>query len=326
MQKAQEALKLINFESSVFEDSNILVLGANGFIGKNIIRKLSHKNVKLVGLTKALHLEGVKKVNESTFMISASPQQWESIIKKLRPKILISAEWEGVEGSSRNQIMQHNNIPRVLRFAHCAKEIGVDHFLTFGSQAEVGVTMTKITEESPLCPVTEYGKAKAKLLEELKEFFKNTTTGFTWVRLFSVYGEGMSDNWFIMDVIKKLLANEVFEMTKGDQEWNYLYVNDVISALEKIINFRTAGIVNVASESTIQLRDLAKLVGSKLGKNENLRIGAFNKDRTQPDSIKVDISKLTQLGWKEEINIEKGLEILIDYVRNQNNCINFDFK
>ena len=44
---AQEALKLKNFESSAFEDTNILVLGANGFIGKNLIRKLSHENAQI---------------------------------------------------------------------------------------------------------------------------------------------------------------------------------------------------------------------------------------------------------------------------------------
>ena len=69
--------------------------------------------------------------------------------------------WDGAGSENRmNRDVQQKNAADSLKALEGARKLGCRTFLFSGSQAEYGIHREAMTEDTPLNPVSEYGKAK----------------------------------------------------------------------------------------------------------------------------------------------------------------------
>jgi nucleoside-diphosphate-sugar epimerase len=289
----------------------IAVTGATGFVGRNVVGHLSKTEKLFIGLARPTASK--HRSLEPGHILRGNLDSWLRTISTEVPETLILCDWNGVEAKFRDDNSQLENIRRWKEIAELAVSVGVKKIVALGSQAEIGTVQDNIDESVSIEPRSNYGYAKVEALKLLTNITSNSGCELVWARLFSVYGETMSENWFISKLVKAIFEDQALETSALTQIWNLLYIEDCASALFALSEKGTSGIYNVASEKSLRLLDLVDLVCSLMKKESRLKIGAipFRPDETL--LMKPRIDKLKSLGWVEGVLLEEGIKRVVEF-------------
>jgi len=304
----------------------VLVTGAAGFLGSWLCHYLSSKGREVFAVTRLsdniVRLHGFPKSQ----VFSDEALNWPFLIESLRPRVVISADWSGVDSASRNSLgVQLENITRIKRLAGAAVKNGIETFITFGSQAENGPINIPAGELNYDGATSVYGQVKIELRKMLHEDLKETSTRFIWGRIFSTYGALDNTNWLLPSMITSLLNNKPFSLTSGDQLWSYLHAYDFCVAVNELLETDTVqGVVNIGNEDIVKIRDVAYYVAQILDKTSMLSFGATEYRDDQVMLLQPVTSKLNCLGWKPSINIYPGLEDLVHWHKTRTGKFTFE--
>ncbi len=100
--------------------------------------------------------------------------------------------------------------------------------------------------------------------------------------------------------------SEVVVWGSGKPRREFLHADDLADALCFLMDhYDSPEIINVGVGSDVTIAQLAELIGSVVGYS-----GSIVFDQTKPDGTPrklLDVSKLTQLGWKPKISLEAGI-------------------
>ena len=103
----------------------------------------------------------------------------------------------------------------------------------------------------------------------------------------------------------------------GSQERDFTYVDDIAEGTVRAIKISGFNIVNLGNDKPIKITDLIKIIEKKLQKKALI----VNRDLhlTDVPGTWADISKAKQiLDWTPSVDIEKGLELTVDwYLENK---------
>jgi len=132
------------------------------------------------------------------------------------------------------------------------------------------------------------------------------------------YGPNDDDTKFISGMLYKLKGNvESIDLSEGIQQRDFIYIDDVVAAyicvIQHLDEFGEYIDIPLGSSTTISLRSLVELIKKK--SNNTLTQLNFGKIPIREGEVmesKADISYLLSLGWKPTINIEEGLNKIID--------------
>ena len=231
---------------------------------------------------------------------------------------IIHCGWSGVHSLTRDEVeVQISNLVFLNLLLKLAKEKKVEKFISLGSQAEYGIYDGIIDETHETRPNSYYGISKltAKNITELYCYDNNIK--WYWLRLFPMFGERESYNWFIPSLIKKLTENNNFDMTKGEQIYSYLYVEDFANWMALLIESNASrGVYNICSKSNlIALKDLALLIVKEIGlEKSTINIGALPYRENQPMLMAGKIDKLEkELGELHETSFDYNLKKVVNY-------------
>jgi GDP-L-fucose synthase len=102
---------------------------------------------------------------------------------------------------------------------------------------------------------------------------------------------------------------EVVIWGTGSPKREFLYADDLASACVFLMNtYSDEGLVNIGTGEDISISDLAFMIKDVVGYE-----GAIVYDTSKPDGTPrklMDVSKLSELGWKYTISLKKGLEMV----------------
>ena len=103
----------------------------------------------------------------------------------------------------------------------------------------------------------------------------------------------------------------------GTPKREFLHVNDMAAACVFLMeNYNEAGLVNIGCGEDISIKDLAMLVKKVVGYNGELHFDSSKPDGT-PRKL-MDVSKLHQLGWRHQINLEEGIQSVYESLLAEN--------
>lgn len=294
----------------------ILVTGGSGFLGSWIIRALSLEDVLVVALvrpnTDCWRLEGLVNIK----IVREAPKEWPETIARLKPRVVISSDWEGVDGADRaDRQMQFENVSRIYGLGQAAQKSGAEVFITFGSQAEIGPHSHPVDEIEEDNPVSFYGEAKVQLRQRLSSLFAHSDTRFVWGRIFSIYGPMDTGSGMLPALIRSLQENKVFKTTKGDQIWSYLYASDFASAVLRLIeDSQYESIINIGNPEGVQVGEVIKAVAHYMNRMELVHFGAVEIDPGQSEYLVPITTHLTKGMWKPKITLDVGIRSTVDWI------------
>jgi len=240
----------------------VLVTGANGFIGNYVVQQLLNRGVTVIAtsndLTKAKEKDWFDKVQFVEYDMYDTNQ--EDLFKKFySPNKMIHLGW-GHLANFKSEDHISKELPAQTKFLQNLISNGLNDLTVIGTCLEYGMREGELNEEMESEPTIAYPIAKNKLRQKLESMKTKLSFNFKWVRLFYMYGKGQSEK-SIIPLLEKALANneQVFNMSKGDQERDYLPVttvseNIVIFALQQ----KVEGIINCCSGVPITIKKLVE--------------------------------------------------------------------
>lgn len=142
-------------------------------------------------------------------------------------------------------------------------------------------------------------------------------------RLCSIYGPTMtsSDSKAHAQFFRNAINNEnIILKSKGQQIRSYMYVADAVSALLQILSkAKTGDIYNVSNDlSVTSIKNFAEIVAQQSFKDIIFQIPEEieKKGFSKPQNCILDNTKLKELGWRGNYNIEKGINETLLILKN----------
>tara|TARA_Y100000768_G_scaffold379833_1_gene356107 strand:+ start:93 stop:1031 length:939 start_codon:yes stop_codon:yes gene_type:complete len=291
-----------------------LIIGSTGFIGSSLCKKFKNKeNLFTISIDNKVKKENSRnhyKVDIKNF------KKLSSIIKRLKFKynkiiVYFLAGESSVERSIskpfisiNDSIIQFHNLAFLLR----------DHnsIIVFASSGSIYDSRkgSYFNEKDKLYPPSPYAATKYATEGIAMAYYETYGLDIRIARIFSIYGENMR-RFFIYDIIKKLILSDgtIFLKGSGNQQRDYLHIDDVVEGLIKISRHGRPGeFYNLCSGRPTKLKKLTSLIQKILNK-ENIEI-IWDKKETKGirDIWYGNNNKITKLGFKPKKSFEESLE------------------
>lgn len=301
-------------------NNRVLITGISGFLGSQIAQKLCDNGFELIALKRETSdLSRCNEFSANVNWINIS-ENWEQKVIELNPQIIIHSAWEGVGAQERdNWQVQTNNLQFTLKLLSIAKEVNVEKFISFGSQAEYGYFSGVIDENYILEPKSAYGLSKHLCSQTIKVFCEQNNIDWYWLRLFSFFGEKEASNWFIPTLIKNISDNKPMDMTPGEQRYAYMYIEDLAEIICNLIKSSAiSGIYNLSSKNSVSLKEIVeKIINIIKPLKSEVNFGAIPYRDNQPMLIQGEVSKLEgQIGEFNETSFDINLKKVVEYIIN----------
>ena len=284
----------------------VLITGATGFLGSNLLLKLVELNFDVVFLKRSF--------SKCTRIVS----------------VLDKVKFYDIDKTGLSEVFKENRIDIII---HCATSYGSEitepknliesnliyplELLDLGSKE--GISCFINTDTILDRRVNHYSLSK-KQFREWFEVYSNSMICIN-VALEHFYGPNDDKSKFISFIINKLLSSQKsIDLTAGEQERDFIYISDVVSAFIFIINEipkLSSNVINyeIATDNPIKLRDFVEL-SKKLTKSEiSLDFGALPYRKNEIMKLNVDTSQIRKLGWEPKVPLAEGLQKTIEFER-----------
>lgn len=233
--------------------------------------------------------------------------------------VFVNFAWGGTGHDGRNvQDVQKENVTNTIAAMFAADKMGCQVFIEAGSQAEYGTVLTKISEETPCRPFSEYGKAKLEIKNRLYELSGRLGMKYIHLRIFSLFGEEDHPWTLVMSSLKKMVNNEPVDLSPCTQNWNFLYVKDAVKQIYLLCQYALrkidyhAEVFNIASKDTRVLKNFVEEMSALSQSKSELNFGAITPANVV--SLDPDISKTeTAIGFVSDYIFK---DIINNIIRN----------
>lgn len=155
--------------------------------------------------------------------------------------------------------------------------------------------------------------AESLCYEYRKKYNLNTRI----VRIFNTYGPGMDPQDgrvmtnFLVNTINK---HPLVIYGNGSQTRSFCYIDDMIDALLKTMNFDFDFPINLGSDYEVSLNQLTEILFDKFGKN---KINYTKSNADDPKVRKPDITRAKDiLNWTPKVSISTGIDNTYNYLKN----------
>lgn len=283
----------------------IIVIGANGFIGKSIVTCFSKKKHKTVFpiFNSAENIQEIKEVlNNNSIDL-----------------VINAAGLADVAGSVINPQKDFDiNVYLHLKILSLIKDIQCK-YIYFSSAAVYGnAKRLPVSETDDLQPISPYGWHKYYAEQICKEFSSLYKVRTASLRLFSVYGPGQK-KMLIYDLFKKSTAKEGCIELQGleTDSRDFVYIEDVLQAMKCVIDKgeMNGECYNVASGNEISIKQLAEKFLEIIASKKKIIFNG-NVIPGYPSKWKADISRIAGLGFKPSISIKQGLKETTQWLKD----------
>jgi UDP-glucose 4-epimerase len=308
-------------------DMTILVTGASGFVGKNIVNRLSHDpSLRIVAVDVGDMLVAAKGTNISSVTYVEGNLSSKDFNASLRESfhfdciIHLAAVLSQAEDMNTYFAVMDSNIYTTFLLLETARAHGA-RFLFPSTALVYGNKKAPFTEDMSPNPEVFYALSK-HMSEELIRFYA-TKYGLRYMifRIGILYGPWQTEGMFIPSIVTKLLRNEEFAMTAGEQVRDFVHIDDFVAALMKaLVAENVNGVFNVGTGCAPAMKEVAQTVERLTGATGKARLGALPYRENEVWEYRLDISKIrAELGWEPAVSLEEGLRKTIDYYRGSIN-------
>jgi len=204
------------------------------------------------------------------------------------------------DASTLQELLAVNTIGAVNLIEALMSEGLTPQVYCFGTAYEYADSSQRLDESAALDPKSPYAISKTTLYYALRQFGEYAS--LTFLRLFNIFGPGEPVDRLIPFIARKAKACEPIPLTSGSQLRDFMFIEDLISVLSRlIINAPAAAglrTLNVGTGQGIPLRTFIISVEKALrrrGIKPDLRFGDLSYRAQDPMNCVSDNTKLISL-------------------------------
>ena len=297
----------------------ILVTGASGFIGRHLVEQLVKNNLSVIALVKS-NTDVLKNFSGDLKIVEIDiTQPFElSDIGSNIDTVIHLAGIVGEGACSKDVRYSYElNVTGVSNLINCFHGSMLNKFLYLSS--------VSIYDKSNESPISEYDKTSnigiynsTKLAAELlvSAYCTKYDISYCIGRATSAYGPYQLKYSVLSYIILELLKHNKLTLFNPYDIKDYIYVTDLVEGIITLLNTKESGLFNISSGQGIQLTKIVKIIAEILDKDVVLKAKDEDKARKSQTRQVIDNSKLRNLGWVPSIDLYKGMEETINYLKN----------
>lgn len=318
----------------------IVVLGAGGFIGSHLVKRLKKEGHFVVGAD--LKHPDFSETVADVFLIGDLRDYGfvNQVIENDADELYqLAADMGGAgyifTGLNDANVM-HNSAQINLNVAKIAVDKNVKA-LFYSSSACMYPEYNQLDPNNPKCaedtaypasPDSEYGWEKLFSERLYLSFKRNYGLNVKIARFHNIYGEeGAWNNG--KEKAPAALCRKVAQANEGEkieiwgdgqQTRSFLYIEDCLDAVIKLTRSQFSGPYNIGSEEMISINDFARLIADFAQK----KIEIVNIDGPIGVRGRCSDNKLIikDLNWEPSVNLNKGISYIYKWIEKQTNTSN----
>lgn len=291
----------------------VLVTGANGFIGSNLVKGLIVQDYIVDVIVRPnsnldLLSDVINKIN--VFKHDGTIESMFSILKNSKPDIVC-------------------HLAGISVYAHKLKDVGqlINSNILFGNQLVESMIRNNIFNlintgtywqnynDKHYNPTCLYAATKQAYIDILKFYVESSKLNVITLKLFDNYGPNDNRNKLFSFINKSINNNDLINMSPGDQLMDMVYISDLIDAYLISIKKLTSSKINGYKEfflSTDNRISLKNLVNTFLKiTNQKAKINWGGRKYREREIMFPITAKDKLPGWNPKVSIEKGINLMI---------------
>ena len=320
----------------------IAITGGAGFIGSWVAERMKDRDDVLI----IDNLFGGSKENISEIVdgehvrfIRADVVESSDLLEDADVIFHFAADPNVKRSAERTAEVFRVNVEGTFRVLEAARK-GRCKKLFFASSSAVYGNAEKIPtpESSPLKPISNYGASKASGEMMCRAYSHLYGIDITIMRLANIFGP-RSDHGVMFDFIQKLKLNprELEIWGNGLQRKSYLYITDLLDAIELLLPLKGLETFNIGHEEWITVNEIAEEISKAMGLSPKFiyrmldgrlltkaELDEYQKDhqglagwRGDVPQFLLDISKIKALGWRPKVGIKEGISRYVETLKRR---------
>jgi nucleoside-diphosphate-sugar epimerase len=286
----------------------VLVAGAAGFVGANVVRALLDEGIE----AQALVRPGTG--DDPPVAALRDPEATARAVYSLRPRAVLNSV-RARHGSGVSEQVDGHVLP-ATNLLDAAIAIGCERFVQLGSSLEYGPGPSPIDEEAAVAPVVPFGLAKAAATEVALAAGNLGKTATTVLRPFMVYGPLDREERLIPAAARAGLERRPLPMTEPGLRRDWVFVEDLARACISALDGGADGeIVNLGSGVATSNEDLVALVAEAVGRPIDARFGELPPRPWDVPRRWAATGKARELlGWTASTPLDEGIRRTVEWV------------
>lgn len=288
----------------------ILITGANGFLGHYLTKLLLEKGYTVLATGKGdsrLQFESDRFIYAS--MDFTDPFAVHDVFEKYKPEVVVHAGAMGKPDECETNQWQAFlvNVEGTITMLTNAEELK-SFFVFISTDFVFDGEQGMYKEEDELRPVNYYGKTKYEAEEAVKEY----EHPWAIVRTVLLYGKPETGRTNILTIVKEKLEKGEEYKVVDDQVRTPTYIEDLAAGIAAIIEKKATGIYHLSGKDVLTPYQMARKAANYLGLDESLikRVTAadFSQPAMRPAKTGFVIDKArAKLGF-EPVSFGEGLK------------------
>jgi nucleoside-diphosphate-sugar epimerase len=308
----------------------VLVTGAAGFIGSNLVRTLLERGDEVVGVDSLTpyYDPAIKRANVEAFdsprfrFIEAdlADIDTETLLSYRVDAIAHLAGQPGVRGSWGDQFgaYTHANVTATQRLLEALKGAPGVRLVYASSSSVYGQAESYPTTEDTLpAPHSPYGVTKLAGEHLVHLYRANYALDTVALRFFTVYGPGQRPDMAFTRFLGAVSAGEpIHVFGDGEQIRDFTYVGDIVAAM--IAAMEADGplprVMNLSGGSSVSVNQVLAVIGEVTGGTVDVRYEPTVRGDVFRTGGSSELAR-DALGWTPRVSLPEGLERQWEWVR-----------
>ena len=237
---------LEHLNPNLLKPSRVVIVGAGGFVGGAIKRKLAAENVDTLSLTR----------KEMNLLADGATKKLQELLQPTDSVVMVSAV---APAKTVPDLMQNLKMAETVCKALSAATIA--HLVYISSDAVYADDANPVNERSCCAPSTIHGMMHAARELMLKS---STRAPFTALRPTLIYGAADPHNGYGPNRFRRQAAKgqPITLFGEGEEKRDHVAIEDVAALALLVLAHRSAGVLNVATGVSTSFHDIAQMTAA----------------------------------------------------------------
>ncbi len=303
------------------EPLKALVTGGAGFIGSHLVDRLLSEGYR-VAIMDDLTSGKIQNLNTAAtfYHTDITHSGLDEIFSREQPDLVFHlAARVSVTSSTLHPVDNAEvNVMGTLKLLDAARKVGMEKFIfaSTGGAIYGNPDENPCSEQTPADPISPYGLSKYIAEQYIALFHRLYRLNYTNLRYGNVYGprqDAEGEAGVIPIFIHAMLeGNRPRIFGEGDQERDFVYVDDIVEANMRAIHGGNNRTMNIGSGEGTSINRLFELLQADL----NFHQEADHRPRRHGEVHKIylDCNEAREhLGWSPQTTLEEGLRKTVEY-------------
>lgn len=304
----------------------ILVLGASGFVGANLLRAIAEVRDDVVGTTSRFPVWRLADLPEAR--VRAVDLLVESnldlLLDEVNPRTVLDCVAYGAYSFEKDAaLIYKTNFTLIAQLAARLETRKIACYIHAGSSSEYGDNASGPTETALPEPNSDYAVSKVAAANLLLYYGKRRNLPCANLRLYSVYGPLEDSARLLPNIIRNGLEGRYPHLVDPNISRDFVYVTDVVEAfVDAALNLTEemyGDSFNIGSGCKTTIRDVARTAQELFGIAADPEYTMPSRDWDVADWY-ANVSKTAScLGWRARTEFKQGLQEMTEWYRSLEN-------